>query len=62
MYEKKNKIHGVWCHRVENKGQMSTQVREEIQTGLLLIVLAEKKRVITSQILIEFRINAKQKN
>ena len=62
MFEKKNKIHGVWCHRVENKGQMSTQVREEIQTGLLLIVLAEKKRVITSQILIEFRINAKQKN
>ena len=44
MYEKKNKIHGVWCHRVENKGQMSTQVREEIQTGLLLIVLAEKKK------------------
>ena len=62
MFEKKNKIHGVWCHRVENKGQMSTQVREEIQTGLLLIVLAEKKRVITSQILIEFRINSKLKN
>ena len=41
---------------------MSTQVREEIQIGLLLIVLAEKKkRVITSQILIEFRINAKLK-
>ena len=40
---------------------MSTQVREEIQTGLLLIVLAEKRRVSTSQILIEFRINAKQK-